>query len=58
MRSHRETTELITYLINELGKAFDELEGVDYKIIIESYDQNDEYVIGAEESNNWNRSWC
>jgi hypothetical protein len=48
----------IKELINELGAAFAELEGVDYKIIIESYDENDRYVIGAEDSNNWERSWC
>ena len=44
--------------INDLGRMFDDLEGVDYKIIIESYNEDDEYVIGAEASNNWDRSWC
>jgi len=53
-----EKVEKIKTLINKLGEAFADLEGVDYKIIIESYDKYDDWVIGAEDSNNWERSWC
>jgi hypothetical protein len=44
--------------IYDLTKAFDELEGVDYKIVIEAYDENDDFMMREEESNNWERSWC
>lgn len=60
-RTREEKIEDIRTLINMLGDAFEDLSHhgtLDYKIVIESYDGNDHYVIGAEESNNWERSWC
>lgn len=56
--TREEKIELITYLINQLGEAFDDLGDVTYKIMIESYDKNRQYVVGAEESNNWDYSFC
>ena len=56
--THDEQIARIRLLVNELGTAFENLEGVEYKIIIESYDEDGSHVYGAEESNNWERSWC
>lgn len=47
----------VNLLIKQLTATFDEIEGVDYKIDIAAY-LGDDHIAGAEECNNWERSWC
>ncbi len=54
-----EQRKKIDQLVEEIVDSLEAVaEGVDYKIIIEAYDENDDHVYSAEESNNWMRSWC
>lgn len=50
--------EKIRKLTDELIKTFNEVEGVDYLIQIESYDEDDDAFVMEDDCNNWQRSWC
>lgn len=57
----QERVELIRLLVNELDKELSELNvkhNVDYKIDLQVQDEDGNYILGAQESSDWNASWC
>jgi len=53
-----EQRKKIESLVKQLEDALDETEGLDYKVVVESYTGDYDHFYGHYESNNWERSWC